>query len=252
MHCIQEVEKFFLWRLTRPWLWVDSIYRLTNDWRENEACLKKMREFTYSVIEKRKKIWLNYLEQYATKNEIQLNGELKLETNNNGSINANQNNDDYFEKAISEDEKFQNFFTGTKTRLAFLDLLLQQHFKDPKNFTIDDIKEETDTFMFAGHDTTAFGISWALYMLGRYPEIQQRIRDEVDEIIDKMPDTVCTCKHKINFNSDHLKEMKYLDNVLKEVQRIYPTAPFFGRRVTEDIQTSMCIVFYGFNIIFLN
>lgn len=72
-------------------------------------------------------------------------------------------------------------------------------------------------------------------MLGRYPEIQQKVRDEVDEIIDKM-ETTCTCKHAINFNFEHLKEMKYIECVLKEVQRIYPTAPFFGRRVTEDIQ----------------
>ena len=74
-------------------------------------------------------------------------------------------------------------------------------------------------------------------MLGRYPEIQQKIRDEVDEIIDKM-DAPCTCKHKITFDFEHLKEMKYLDCVLKEVQRIYPTAPFFGRKVTEEICTN--------------
>lgn len=73
-------------------------------------------------------------------------------------------------------------------------------------------------------------------MLGRYPEIQQRVRDEVDLIIDGMNAT-CTCKHKVSFNFEHLKEMKYMDCVLKEVQRIYPTAPFFGRRVTEDVET---------------
>lgn len=151
VRCIQEVEKFFLWRLTRPWLWFDSIYRLTNDWKENNACLKVMRDFTVNVIEKRKKIWLNYLEQYAKNHETStdskltsnnIDGQPIYETNNNNPVS-------YIDKQISEEEKFQNFFTGTKTRLAFLDLLLQEHFKDPKNFSIEDVREEADTFMFA-------------------------------------------------------------------------------------------------------
>ena len=31
-----------------------------------------------------------------------------------------------------------------------------------------------------GHDTTAAGITWALYLLGRHPVIQQKVHDEVD------------------------------------------------------------------------
>lgn len=123
-----------------------------------------MRKFTYSVIDKRKKIWLNYFEQYAkTQHEIQdeksideldnnennENNKSIYEPNNNNENDSHQINED--KQQLNEDKKFQNFFTGTKTRLAFLDLLLQHHFKDPKNFTIDDVKEEADTFMFAGN-----------------------------------------------------------------------------------------------------
>ena len=31
-----------------------------------------------------------------------------------------------------------------------------------------------------GHDTTASGITWALYLLGSHPAIQERVREEVD------------------------------------------------------------------------
>jgi len=52
-----------------------------------------------------------------------------------------------------------------------LDLLLEMS----HNGTVlsdEDIREEVNTFMYAGHDTVATSISWALYALGRSPEYQ--------------------------------------------------------------------------------
>lgn len=68
-------------------------------------------------------------------------------------------------------------------------------------------------------------------MLGLHPEIQQQLRKEIDEVFE--------------FNSndndltvEQLKQLKYLDCVIKEVQRIYPTAPFVGRDLSEDTKIS--------------
>lgn len=53
-----------------------------------------------------------------------------------------------------------------RKRLAFLDLLLELHFND-NSLSLEDIREEVDTFMFAGHDTTACCLSWSFYLLGK-------------------------------------------------------------------------------------
>lgn len=78
-----------------------------------------------------------------------------------------------------------------------------------------------------GHDTTAQAISWTLYMLGLHEDIQARVREEIDSIMENRPESD-------NINSDDAKEMKFLDCVLKEVQRLFPTAPFIGRELSED------------------
>ncbi|XP_015434699.1 PREDICTED: cytochrome P450 4g15-like [Dufourea novaeangliae] len=63
---------------------------------------------------------------------------------------------------------------GEKKRLAFLDLLLEIS-KNGAQLTDEEIKEEVDTIMFEGHDTTAAGSSFVLCVLGIHQDIQDRV-----------------------------------------------------------------------------
>ncbi|KAK8756182.1 hypothetical protein V5799_001116 [Amblyomma americanum] len=114
-----------------------------------------------------------------------------------------------------------------KVRKPFLDILLREHIKDPENFREEDVREEVDTFMFEGHDTTAMGMSWALYLIGLYQEHQELIRRELDAIFGSDRNRPIT--------SEDLKQMKYMECCLKESQRLYPSVPFITRNCEQDV-----------------
>ena len=88
-----------------------------------------------------------------------------------------------FTKSViaKRDAEYQKDDHETKKRKAFLDLLLKYKHENGK-LSLEDIREEVETFMFAGHDTTAVALSWACHTIGSYPEVQQRIHEEIDSV----------------------------------------------------------------------
>ena len=117
---------------------------------------------------------------------------------------------------------------ASSKRKALLDLLIAAKTEDGASLTADDIQEEVDTFMFAGHDTSSITLMWGIYLLGRNPEKQQKLHDELDAVFGGDRDCDVTV--------EHLKELPYLDMVVKEVLRLYPPGSFIGRELVEDLE----------------
>ncbi|GFU27005.1 cytochrome P450 4V2 [Nephila pilipes] len=147
MKAVHEITDSFMYRIIRPWLYSDFIFKWTAYGKRFTANIRRVQEFTRRVIKNKK-----------------LNMEVRSKCKDEGL--------------------FPNEVPGhSKKRKAFLELLLEHHLKD-SSFTEEDIREEVATFMFGGHDTTAMSLSWALYCLGQNPEIQQRAQEELDEIFE--------------------------------------------------------------------
>ncbi|XP_055947713.1 cytochrome P450 4c3-like [Argiope bruennichi] len=127
-----------------------------------------------------------------------------------------------------------------RKKLALMDLLLEEHCKH-NSISEEEIREEVDTFTFEGHDTTSSGISWCLWMIGLHPWIQKKIHEELDSIFGD---------NNRDATMEDLKDMKYLECVIKEALRLYPPVPAIGRMLRNDLQIgefllprgSMCLV----------
>jgi cytochrome P450 len=86
-----------------------------------------------------------------------------------------------------------------------------------------DARDQLLVFLFAGHDTTATALTFALHLLGSHPEVQQRAADEVRQVLGGRHPT-----------ADDLGRLPYLRQVLKEALRLYPPAYATSRRVVAD------------------
>jgi cytochrome P450 len=89
------------------------------------------------------------------------------------------------------------------------------------------ISHQLKTFYFAGHDTTATTISWAIWMLSQKPEILAMVRAELKE------HGVWTHVGKAPTYED-LQKCAYLEAVIKETLRLYPPASGVSRYTDAD------------------
>ncbi|KAF5277787.1 hypothetical protein FQR65_LT03767 [Abscondita terminalis] len=111
-----------------------------------------------------------------------------------------------------------------KKKVAFLDILLTSTV-DGKPLTNEEIRNEVDTFLFAGHDTTAAAITFTLYALSKHPEIQ---------VFSQIFKEITTVLGKEQLTFENLQKLKYLEQVIKEVLRMYSPVPVIARVLTED------------------
>ncbi|XP_062540479.1 probable cytochrome P450 4ac1 [Armigeres subalbatus] len=186
---IQEMVKLLLMRVMNPWLVEDFTYRLLGFKAQLMKLLEPIHAFTRSIIKQRRELF-----------------------------HANVKN--------LEDFSEENIYMNTNQRYALLDTLLASEAKD--QIDEEGIREEVDTFMFEGHDTTASAITFTFLVIANHQEAQQKLIEELDTMIAER-----------GAPNDPLSihdygQLKYMDRLLKECLRLYPPVPFISRAILED------------------
>ncbi|XP_013103144.2 cytochrome P450 4d1 isoform X4 [Stomoxys calcitrans] len=178
-------------------------YRLTKLAREEKKALAVLHGFTEKVI-------------------IQRREEL---------LKAQQQTEDQSTNADAD--------VGSKRKMAFLDILLQSEI-DGKPLSNLDIREEVDTFMFEGHDTTSSAITFCFYNLALNPECQRKCFEEVIQVLGKDKSKPVTF--------EDLNNLHYVELCIKETLRLFPSVPLLGRKITEECEINGKIIPAGTNI----
>ncbi|XP_071570996.1 cytochrome P450 4C1-like isoform X2 [Temnothorax nylanderi] len=200
---VHQMGEFLAYRLFRQWLHSDWIFSLTSKGREQKKMLKILHGFTKRIIAERK----------------------LYHDRTNGQYLKSFDNDTSAKRDDAEPVGIQ------RKRLAMLDLLIAAS-RDGL-MTDSDIREEVDTFMFAGHDTTAMGLCFILALLAEHNDIQDRVRNEVDTALQE---------NEQKYTMKLLQDLPYLDRCIKEALRLYPSVYLISRIATEDVKLQSYLV----------
>lgn len=87
-----------------------------------------------------------------------------------------------------------------------------------QRFTREELIDQMGVFFLAGHETTASVLTWVFFILSRRPEVAERIREEVAQVVGEGP---------VEFQ--HVKQLAYTRNVFRETLRLYPPITFIPR-----------------------
>lgn len=145
--------------------------------------------------------------------------------------------DKAFELALSEIDKFvEKLILEGKERLVnhpelaenptnILEALLVAANED-KDITDYEVKGNLLTILMAGEDTTAYTLAWAVYYLCKYPEVQEKLRNEANRVLNTG-----------NFIEDYnqLNSLPFTDALTMETMRLKPVAPLLLLQANEDI-----------------
>ncbi|CAG5042713.1 unnamed protein product [Parnassius apollo] len=108
---------------------------------------------------------------------------------------------------------------------TFLEILMDSSYEISR-LTDVELREEVLVLALAGTDTSAVGASFVLCMLSRYPDIQDKVYNELFAIFGDSDRPVL---------ADDLPKLKYLEAVIKETLRLYPPVPHIIRKVDKDL-----------------
>ncbi|MCG8315489.1 MAG: cytochrome P450 [Pseudomonadales bacterium] len=88
-----------------------------------------------------------------------------------------------------------------------------------------EIRDQLMTLFLAGHETTSHALTWTWYLLSKYPEVEKKLHQELDQVLAGRIPTY-----------EDLSALPYTEQVIKEAMRLYPPAYVLARRARRDTE----------------
>jgi cytochrome P450 len=85
-----------------------------------------------------------------------------------------------------------------------------------------EVRDNVLTFIGAGHETTAYTLAWALYLISQAEDVRVALEAEIDRVRPEGP-----------IVAEDLGSLVLVKAVIEETLRLYPTAPFLSRVARE-------------------
>ncbi|MDO8185676.1 cytochrome P450 [Conexibacter sp. JD483] len=117
-------------------------------------------------------------------------------------------------------------------RQDVLSLLLEARDEDGEILSHREVRDQTMTLLFAGHDTTTSTVSFLFYELARHPAALRRLLDEQDEVLQGRAPTT----------AELTGGLPQLEMALDETLRLYPAAWVGPRKALETFEFGGCTV----------
>ncbi len=109
-------------------------------------------------------------------------------------------------------------------RTDILSMLMASRTEDGEALSENELRDELMALLFAGHETTATAMSWAMYWIHRLPAVKEKLLAELDSL-------------GPNADPMAIAQLPYLTAVCKETLRRSPVAMFtFPRRAEEPVE----------------
>ncbi|WP_263971564.1 cytochrome P450 [Leptolyngbya ohadii] len=111
------------------------------------------------------------------------------------------------------------------TRTDILTLLLSARDEAGQPMSDTELRDELITLLLAGHETTASALTWALYWMHSLPEVESKLRSELQTLSTTEPSQP---------DPDQITRLPYLTALCQETLRLYPVALTAGVRMLKE------------------
>src|SRR5207302_2414122 len=104
-------------------------------------------------------------------------------------------------------------------------MLVAARDEEGNRLSVDQMMDHLLTLFVAGHETVANALTWACYFLAQHPHVTSKLLNEMETQLGGQPPT-----------PGDLERLTYIEQVVKEVLRIYPPAASLSRIARESFE----------------